>query len=332
MDYKDYYKTLGVSKTASKEELKKAYRKLARQYHPDVNPGNKAAEDKFKEVNEAYEVLSDPAKREKYEKFGSQWQQYERGGGRPEDFDWTQWTSRPAGGTYTQTISPEDLEQILGGMGGAGGFSDFFEVLFGNLGGNLGRSPSGRPAGRRSTAGREQTQRSLRGRDNEQTVQVSLEDALRGTTVSLQWEGGKRVEAKIPPGVRSGSRVRLGGQGGAGAGGGQAGDLYLKIEVLPHPTFEREGDDLKVTIPVDLYTALLGGKVMVPTLERPAELTIPAETNNGCVFRLRGLGMPQLKNPKERGNLYATTQVQLPSKLSQAEKELFEKLRGLRKG
>ena len=324
MDYKDYYKTLGVSKTASKDELKKAYRKLARQYHPDVNPGNKAAEDKFKEVNEAYEVLSDPAKREKYEKFGSQWQQYERGGGRPENFDWTQWTSRPAGQTYTQTISPEDLEQILGGMGGVGGFSDFFEMLFGNLG--------GRPAGRRSATGREQTRRSLRGRDNEQPMQISLEDAFRGTTVSLQWQGGKRVEAKIPPGVRTGSRVRLSGQGEAGAGGGQAGDLYLKIEVLPHPVFERDGDDLKVSIPVDLYSALLGGKVMVPTLERPVELTIPAETSNGRVFRLRGLGMPLLKNPQERGNLYATAQVQLPSKLSQAEKDLFEKLRALRKG
>ncbi len=321
MDYKDYYKTLGVSKTASKDELKKAYRKLARQYHPDVNPGNKAAEEKFKEVNEAYEVLSDPAKREKYEKFGSQWQQYERSGGRPEDFDWTQWTSRPAGQTYTQTISPEDLEQILGGMGER--FSDFFEALFGNLG--------GRPAGRRSTTGREQTRRSLRGRDNEQPVQISLEDAFRGTTVSLQWQGGKRVEAKIPPGVRTGSRVRLSGQGEAGAGGGQAGDLFLKIEVLPHPVFTREADDLKVTIPVDLYTALLGGKMMVPTLERPVELTIPAETNNGRVFRLRGLGMPQLKNPKEHGNLYACVEVKLPTNLSQAEKELLEKLRGLRK-
>jgi curved DNA-binding protein len=324
MDYKDYYKILGVSKTASKDEVKKAYRKLARKYHPDVNPDNKAAEEKFKEVNEAYEVLSDATKREKYDHFGSQWQQYERTGGRPEDFDWTQWTSRPAGQTYTQTISPEDLEQILGGMGGAGGFSDFFEVLFGNLGG----SPGGR---RSSAAGREQVRRSLRGRDNEQTVQVSLEDAFKGASVSLQWEGGKRVEAKIPPGVRTGSRVRLSGQGEAGAGGGQAGDLYLKIEVLPNPLFEREGDDLKTTVPVDLYTALLGGKVMVPTLERPVELTIPPETNNGRVFRLRGLGMPQLKNPSEHGNLYAGVEVKLPTKLSQAEKELFEKLRALRK-
>lgn len=326
MEYKDYYKTLGVGKTASKDEIKKAYRKLARQYHPDLNPGKKAAEEKFKEVNEAYEVLSDATKREKYDRLGSQWQQYERSGGRPEDFDWNQWTTRPGGHgqTYTQTLSQEDLEQILGGMGGAGGFSDFFEALFGNLGGS--------PTGRRRGAGREQTRQTLRGRDSEHTVQISLEDAFHGTTVSLQWEGGKRVEAKIPAGVRTGSRVRLSGQGEAVAGGGQAGDLYLKIEVLPHPVFERDGDDLKVTILVDLYSALLGGKVMVPTLERPVELTIPPETNNGRVFRLRGLGMPLLKKPEERGNLYACAEVKLPSKLSQAEKELFEKLRALRKG
>ena len=325
MDYKDYYKTLGVSKTANKDEVKKAYRKLARQYHPDVNPGNKAAEEKFKEVNEAYEVLSDPAKREKYDHFGSQWQQYERSGGRPEDFDWTQWTSRPAGRHLYPDHQPGRPGANPGRDGGRGRLLGFLRECC------LATWEAARAADARSSAGREQTRRTLRGRDNEQTVQVSLEDAFRGTTVSLQWEGGKRVEAKIPPGVRTGSRVRLSGQGEAGAGGGQAGDLYLKIEVLPHPVFERDGDDLKTTIPVDLYTALLGGKVMVPTLERPAELTIPAETNNGRVFRLRGLGMPQLKNPKERGNLYACVEVKLPTKLSQAEKELFEKLRALRK-
>jgi curved DNA-binding protein len=329
MEYKDYYKTLGVSKTANKDEIKKAYRKLARQYHPDVNPDNKGSEEKFKEVNEAYEVLSDSAKREKYDRFGSQWQQYEGHGGRPEDFDWTQWTAQPAGQagqTYTQTISPEDLEQILGGVrgtGGMGGFSDFFEALFGNLG--------GAPRGPRGSSAREPGRRAMRGRDSEQMVQIPLEDAFRGTTISLQWEGGKRVEARVPPGVRTGSRVRLSGQGQSGVGGGQAGDLYLKIEVLPHTGFERDGDDLKVTVPVDLYTALLGGKVMVPTLERPVELTVPAETVNGRVFRLRGLGMPQLKKPQERGNLYVTVEVKLPTKLSQAERDLFEKLRGLRK-
>ncbi|MDI6695752.1 MAG: J domain-containing protein [Anaerolineales bacterium] len=325
MDYKDYYRILGVNKDAKQEDIKKAYRKLARKYHPDVNPGDKSAEERFKEINEAYEVLSDPAKREKYDRFGAQWQQYTRSGGRPQDFDWSQWTAQPGGQAYTRTVTPEELEQIFGGafgrsaggdFGGMGGFSDFFEMLFGNWGGSARRSASGA--------------RSTRGGDTEQPVQISLEDAYRGTTVSLQWEDGRRIEAKIPPGVKTGSRIRLSGQGRAGPGG-QPGDLYLKVEVLPHPTFTREGDDLKITLPVDLYTALLGGEVKVPTLDRPVDLTIPPETANGKVFRLRGLGMPNLKNPQERGNLYVTVQVQLPRNLSQKEKELFRQLRDLRR-
>jgi curved DNA-binding protein len=323
MEYKDYYKILGVSKNADKNAIKSAFRKLARKYHPDVNPGDKASEEKFKELNEAYEVLSDPEKREKYDRFGTSWQQYSRGGGRPEDFDFSQWTARPGGYTYTRTVTPEEMEQMFGGSfgrdfsGGLGGFSDFFEMLFGNM-------------GRTSrTVGRERATRPQRGRDSEHNVQISLEEAFHGTTCNLQWEDGKRIEAKIPPGVRTGSRIRLGGQGETGMRGGQAGDLYLKIEVRPHSTFERDGDDLKVNIPIDIYTAILGGKLKVPTLERPVELTIPPETSNGKVFRLRGLGMPNLKKPDQRGNLYATVQVQLPKDLSQEERQLFQKLREL---
>lgn len=322
MEYKDYYKTLGVTKTADVNEIKKAYRKLARKYHPDMNPGDQTAEDKFKEVNEAYEVLSDPDKRQKYDRFGSQWQQYASSGGRPEDFDWSQWKTGQPGGTYTRTISPEELEQMFGGS--FGGFSDFFETLFG---GGAGRRTSGQAAG---FSGRERNIRSQRGRDTEHTLQVSLEDAFHGTTSSLQWQDGRRIEAKIPPGVRTGSRIRLGGQGETGMAGGQAGDLYLKVEVLPHPVFQREGDDLTVNLNIDLYTAILGGKVNVPTLERPVELTIPPGTANGKKFRLRGLGMPNLRKPEERGNLYAIVQVQLPQNLSQEERLLFEKLRDLR--
>lgn len=325
MEYKDYYKILGVSKNADKDEVKKAYRKLARQFHPDVNPGDSVAEDKFKEINEAYEVLSDPEKREKYDHFGTQWQQYSRSGGRPEDFDWTSWGAGPSGGTYTRTVTPEELEQILGGGfgadfgGGLGGFSDFFEMLFGNL------------SQRGGFGGRERSVRVRRGRDSEQQVQISLEEAFRGTNVSLQWEGGRRIEAKIPPGVRTGSRVRLGGQGEPGASGGQAGDLFLKVRVRPHPTIKRDGDDLRVDLSVDLYMALLGGKVSVPTLDRTVELTIPSETANGKTFRLRGLGMPKLRSPEQRGNLYVTVQVKLPDDLSEKEKRLFQELSDLRK-
>jgi len=317
MEYKDYYKTLGVGKDAKPEEIKKIYRKLARQYHPDLNPGNKASEEKFKEINEAYEVLSDPAKRQKYDQFGSQWQQYTGSGGRPQDFNWDPWTTRSGGQTSTRTVTQEDLEQMFGG--GLGGFSDFFETLFGNLGRQSGGTSQPRGA------------RAVRGQDAEQTVQISLEDAFRGTTLGLEWEGGRRIEAKIPPGVKTGSRIRLTGQGPTGRAGGQAGDLYLKVEVLPHPSFTRDGDDLKISVPVDLYCALLGGKIQVPTLEKSVELTIPPETANGKVFRLRSLGMPNLKNPQERGNLYVTVQVQLPRDLSQQERELFQKLRELRK-
>jgi curved DNA-binding protein len=194
-------------------------------------------------------------------------------------------------------------------------------MLFGNLGQRSGG------AARQGQASRGPR----RGRDNEQSLEISLEDAFKGSTVSLRWEGGRQIEARIPPGVQTGSRVRLSGQGEAGGGGGPAGDLYLKIQVKPHGSFKREGDDLHVSVPIDLYTALLGGKVYVPTLERPVELTVPAETPNGKVFRLRGLGMPKLHEPQVRGNLYATVEVQLPKRLSQEERQLFEKLRTMRK-
>ncbi len=322
MEYKDYYKILGVDRNATEKEIKQAYRRLARQYHPDVNPGDKAAEERFKEINEAYEVLSDPEKRRKYDQFGAQWQQYERMGGRPEDFDWSQWAATGPGGqrVYTRTVSPEELEEILGGMGG---FSDFFQMLFGGM-------------GRRRTVDfgdifgdYEQPfqERPRRGRDIEQPVQITLEEAFHGTTRVLQQPDGSRIEVKIPRGVRTGSRVRVSGKGGGSDG--QRGDLYLKIEVLPHPTFQREGDDLKVDVPVDLYTAILGGEVQVPTLERPVMLRIPPETPNGKTFRLRGLGMPNLKNPDQRGDLYAKVNVQLPRNLSEEEKALFRQLRDL---
>lgn len=323
MEYRDYYQVLGVSKNASADDIKKAYRKLARKYHPDVNPGDKAAEEKFKELSEAYEVLSDPEKRQKYDQFGAQWRQYERAGGRPEDFDWGRWAGQPGGGqrAYSRSVSPEEFEQMFGG--GPGGFSDFFETLFGGAGRQ-------RTTGFSDFGGRQYQPRPRRGRDVEHPVQVTLEEAFHGATRSLQWEGGRAIEARIPRGVQTGSRIRLSGQGQPGVAGAESGDLYLTVEVLPHPTFQREDDDLKVTVPVDLYTAVLGGRVEVPTIDRTVKLTIPPETPNGKVFRLRGLGMPSLRNPDQRGDLFATVEVQLPQDLNQQEKNLFQQLRDMR--
>jgi curved DNA-binding protein len=325
MEYRDYYQILGVAKTADQDAIKKAYRKLARQNHPDVNPGDKQAEERFKDINEAYEVLSDPEKRQKYDQFGAQWQQYERAGGRPDDF-WQQWGGAAQGGPgrqgYTRTVSPEEFEQIFG-QGGDSGFSSFFETLFG--GGMGGQRPSGFGAG--SPYG---DPRPRRGRDMEHPVEITLEEAFQGTSRLLQREDGRQSEVKIPRGAKTGTRVRLAGEGSTGAAGGEAGDLYLRVEVLPHNRFERDGDDLKVTVPVDLYTAILGGRVEVPTLAGPVKLTIPAETANGRVFRLRGQGMPQLRTPDQRGDLYATIEVQLPRGLNDEERQLFEQLKAMR--
>jgi curved DNA-binding protein len=320
MDYKDYYKTLGVDRNASQEEIKKAFRKLARQYHPDMNQGDKRSEEKFKEINEANEVLSDPEKRQKYDQFGTHWQQYERAGGRPEDFNWNAW-QQPGGGGYSRQVSQEELEQIfgnMGGTGGMGGFSDFFETLFGGAARRGGMNYGG------------QTIRQQRGQDAEHTVEITLEEAFQGTQRILQWENGRKIEAKIPPGVKPGSKVRLRGQGGPGARGGQAGDLFLKIKILPHPLFERDGDNLRTTIPVGLYDALLGGEIEVTGIDRRVKLKIPPETDNGQTFRLKGLGMPNLRNPKKSGDLLVKVEVKLPKHLTKEEKQGFHELRRLR--
>jgi curved DNA-binding protein len=323
MDVKDYYQTLGVSKTASTDEIKKAYRKLARKYHPDVNPGDPTAEDHFKDINEAYEVLSDADKRSKYDRFGSQWQQYERAGGAADDFDWSQWQSaggQPGGGrTYSQTISPEEFEAIFGSQGG--GYSDFFDTLFG--GGRSRRAAGG-------FGGQQYQPRPRKGRDSEYELDVTLQEAFNGSQRSLQFEDGRVIDAKIPRGVRTGSRVRLSGLGSPGSGGGEAGDLYLKINVLPDPTYERNGDDLKTTVPVDLFTLLLGGSVPISTIDRTVKLNVPKGTDSGKQFRLRGLGMPKLKNPDARGDLYATVEASIPKNLSDEEMRLVEEWRSLR--
>jgi curved DNA-binding protein len=318
VEYKDYYKILGVSKNASDKEIKSAYRKLARKLHPDVNPNDKNAEQQFKEVNEAYEVLSDPDKRKKYDALGANWQEYEQyqraGGTGP--FTWGD-TGARAGGTY-RTVTPEEYEQIFGDLGGA---SDFFRTFFGG-----GFGGAGGFAGGRGTSGVR-----MRGQDLEQPVQITLEEAYHGTKRILQ-KDGKKIEVDIKPGVRTGSRIRLAKQGMPGIGGGPAGDLFLNIEVAPDARFERHGDDLTVEVPVDLYTALLGGEVAVPTPKGTSlMLKIPPESQNGKTFRLANKGMPKLNEPNAFGDLYARIKVVLPEKLSKKEQELFQQLAALRK-
>jgi len=319
MEVKDYYQILGVPRTADQKEIKKAYRKLAQQYHPDKNPGNKEAEQKFKEINEAYTVLSDPEKRAKYDRFGAQWEQYARAGGRPEDFDWGPWSAGPGtGGTYTRTITPEEFEQLFGGLGG---FSSFFDTLFGGAR-TTGRTGSSRRTTQRGF-GFDSVGATVETPAAETTVQVTLDEAFRGTTRVLERSDGSRIEVNIPRGVQTGSKVRMRGAAGQG-------DVILNIEVLPDPRFTREGDNLRVNVPVDLYTALLGGEVQVQAPDKTVALRIPPGTQNGKVFRLRGLGMPHLKNPDQRGDLLAVVNVQLPTNLSEREKQLFQELRQLR--
>jgi curved DNA-binding protein len=327
MEYKDYYKILGVAKDADQKEIKKVYRRLARQYHPDVNPGDKAAETHFKDINEAYEVLSDPEKRRKYDELGQNYQRWQQGGGQAGGFDWSQWVERQGRQPATQSsrdgtrVEYADLDDLFGGNNG---FSDFFESIFGGIGGSA-------PGSSTRTARRAQA--ATRGRDLEQEVEITLEEAFHGAQRLMEVDG-RRLELKIPAGVKTGSRVRIAGEGFPQSGrGGQAiarGDLYLRVKVLPNPTFERRGDDLYCDVTVDLFSALLGGEARVPTLAGTMSLRIPPGTQAGRSFRLTGQGMPKLGTPSERGNLYAKVRVKLPENLSDQELGLVREWARLR--
>jgi curved DNA-binding protein len=313
MDYKDYYKILGVKKNADEKEIKRAYRRLAREFHPDVNPGDAKAEERFKEINEAHEVLSDPEKRAKYDRFGASWQQYQRAGGDPSGFDWSQWVSGGfPGGTRVEFSG--DLSDLFGGS--AGGFSDFFSALFGDM-------------GIRSSDFGQRGRSSMRGQDLEQPVQITLEEAFHGTRRLLE-KDGRRLEVKIPRGVKNGARIRIAGEGTSGSRGMPAGDLYLKVTLAPHAVFTRKGDDLHREIDLDLYTAILGGEARVGTLDGDVTLKVPPETQSGRTFRLSGKGMPKLRQPDQRGDLYVQVRVRLPQKLSERERQLFRELAHMR--
>jgi DnaJ-class molecular chaperone len=324
MDFKDYYATLGVVKTATAKEIKQAFRKLARKHHPDVNPGDKTAETKFKEINEAYEVLGDPDKRKKYDELGANWRMYEQGGapGGPgfQPGGWNVHFGGGSPGSGFRTMSPEEMQEMFGD---ANPFSDFFQTFFG--GGAPGAEPDTRGGGRRRT--------SRPGRDVEHELELGLEDAYRGTTqrLAIRLNGQARtVEVRIPAGVGEGSRVRVPGEGETGSGGARSGDLYLRIRLAAHPRFELKGRDLYTKVPVPLTTAVLGGEADVPTLSgKSLRLKIPPTTQNAQVFRLKGHGMPMVGKPGETGDLYATVDVELPRSLTPEQRALFEALQKL---
>jgi DnaJ-class molecular chaperone len=327
---KSFYDILGVTKAASEKEIRSAYRKLARKYHPDVAPNDKSAEAHFKEVGAAFEVLSDLDKRRKYDKYGDRWEHADQ-------IEEAQ--KRQSGGAWARNGG--------GGFGGGAGaesvgdFGSIFENLF------RGGGRPGRPAGPR------------RGQDIETPVELTLEEAFRGTTRTLRLQGGevcrtcggggevagatchvcngsgetgreRRLEVKVPAGVKTGSRVRVAAEGGQGANGGANGDLYLVVSVAPHTRFERKGDDLFVDIPVPYLDAILGGEVEVPTVDGRVALRIPELTQNGRQFRLAGKGMPILSGGNQRGDLYARVHIQLPESIGPAEREHVEALRQLR--
>jgi DnaJ-class molecular chaperone len=301
--FKDYYAILGVARAATEKEIRAAFRKLARKHHPDVNQGDKSAEDRFKEINEANEVLGDPEKRKKYDELGPRWQEYEQWerAGKP--------GPNPFAGNQQygyRTASPEELEGMFGNRAP---FSDFFQQFFG------GDAPQGQegysPVRRRRSAPR-------KGQDVEGDTEISLEEAFTGSTLTVDMsstDGPRRVEVKIPAGIHEGARVRASGQGSAGRGGGPRGDLFIRVRVKPHPVFTRTGVDISVRVATPLATAIAGGTVAVPTLRgTTAQLTIPAGTQNGARLRLRGLGMPLLKG-EGSGDLLATIDTRLPQPL-----------------
>lgn len=328
MDFKDYYATLGVSKTANEKDVKQAFRRLARKHHPDVNPGDKTAEARFKEINEAYEVLGDPQKRKKYDELGANWRQYEQAGasagGTGRAGGWNVPHGAGPGGGF-RTLTEDEMREMFGD---ADPFSDFFHTFF--AGGGPGRAAADETGGR-GRAGRGRIARE--GRDVEHEMALTLEDALQGVQRSLaitHLGHARTVDVRIPAGVTDGSRLRVSGEGEPGTGGARSGNLYLRIRLSPHDAFERRGQDLHTRVPIPLTAAVLGGEISVQTLSgKSLRLKVPATTQNGQVFRLKGHGMPTVGKSDQVGDLYATVDVQLPKSLSSDARAHFEALREL---
>ena len=289
MDYQDYYKILGVDRKASADDIRKAYRKLAMQHHPDKNPGNKKAEERFKEINEAYQVLGDSEKRARYDQLGSAYSNFRSSGGRPGDFQWDDWFANQ------QRRGARNMDE---GFSGGGNFSDFFRMIFGEA---------------MRSSGREYTPRG----GYQQDVQISFQEAYEGSTRQLQ-TNGRKLQVRIPAGVKTGSRVRVAGAGPEGT------DLYLVVDVDDDSRFERDGQNLTTTSTVSIFTLILGGDADVETPAGRVKLNIPAGTQPEQVFRLAGRGMPQIKNSSTKGDLYVKLKIQVPKYLSAKQRELIE--------
>ena len=302
MEYKDYYKALGVTKSATQEEIKKAFRKLAIKYHPDKNAGDKKAEDKFQEINEANEVLSDPEKRKKYDDLGANWNSYQQGGG-DGNFDWGKWS--------TQGQQRQSRGQSGDFFGGSGNFSDFFESIFGASGG------SGRGPGQTSN-------RPMQGQDQQAEMAISLEDAYNGVTKQIALNNQK-INMNLKPGIYDGMVLRMKGKGAPGRNGGEPGDLHITFNLTKHPVFEVKGNDLHFEESLDLFTALLGGKIDIKIFNKTVKIPVPAGTDSGKIFRLNGLGMPFYNKPDVRGDAYVKMKVVVPKNLTEEEQALILK-------
>ncbi|KQR92583.1 molecular chaperone DnaJ [Chryseobacterium sp. Leaf180] len=301
MAYIDYYKTLGISKNATADDIKKAYRKLARKLHPDLNPGDKEAEKKFKELNEANEVLSNAESRAKYDKYGENWKHGEAHE-KAQQQQQHQYSQQDFGGGF----SGADF-----GEGEA--YSDFFQSMFGGAGG-FGRSSRGSASGK------------FKGQDVQAELSLSLRDAAE--THSQVFDiNGKKVRITIPAGVYDGQQIKVGGHGSPGVNGGPNGDLYITFNIKPDADFERSGNDLKAKVPIDLYTAVLGGDVSIKTLGGTVNLKVKPETQNGTTVRLKGKGFPVYKKEGEFGDLFVTYEVKLPTNLNEQQKDLFNQLK-----
>jgi len=306
MDYKDYYKVLGVAKSATQDEIKKAYRKLAIKYHPDKNKGNKQAEEKFKEIAEANDVLSDPDKRKKYDELGNNWSQYQN-------------YSQPGGDSYSQryyyNTGDKGFSDDFGDLfGGGGGFSDFFNMFFGG----------------RSRDESRFAQQPQKGTNLQAKLHLTLEEAYFGTSKIIDL-GDEKIRLNIKPGIQDEQKLKIKGKGKKGSHSAVPGDLYVIISINPHPVFTRKGNDLYCKQAISISTAVLGGKIEVPTLSGHANMVISPETDNGKTFRLKNMGMPDYDFPSNKVDLYVNVHIAVPKNISAEEKELYKKLAAFRK-